>query len=41
MNLWVYVGDGIGVYFVVFSSGESVPVEGSEKECRDWKIRVI
>lgn len=25
MNLWVCVGGGIGVYFGVFSSGESVP----------------
>lgn len=24
-DLWVYVREGIGVYFVVFSSGESVP----------------
>jgi hypothetical protein len=27
-DLWVYVGDGIGVYFGMFLSGESVPGEG-------------
>lgn len=34
-DLWVYVREGIGVYFVVFSSGESVPrgrgVDGLER----------
>ena len=25
---WVYVGEGIGVYFGIFLSGESVPGEG-------------
>jgi hypothetical protein len=24
-DLWVYVGDGIGVYFGMFLSGESIP----------------
>lgn len=28
MNWWVCAGDGIGVYFGVFLSGESVPGEG-------------
>ena len=32
-DLWVYVGEGIGVYFGIFSSGESVPGGGSEMEC--------
>jgi hypothetical protein len=26
-DLWVYVGDGIGVYFGMFLSGKSVPRE--------------
>ena len=37
MSLWVYVGEGIGVYFGVFSSGESVPGDGNGIECRDEK----
>jgi hypothetical protein len=24
-DLWVYVGEGIGVYFWIFLSGESIP----------------
>lgn len=38
MNWWVYVGEGIGVYFGIFLSGESVPgvwLERVERECRD------
>jgi hypothetical protein len=29
MNWWVCAGEGIGVYFGVFSSGKSVPRDGS------------
>ena len=27
-DLGVYVGEGVGIYFKVFSSGESVPGDG-------------
>jgi hypothetical protein len=37
MNWWVCAGEGIGVYFGVFSSGESVPGDGNGIECRDEK----
>lgn len=30
-DLWVYVGDGIGVYFGIYLSRESVPGEGKYK----------
>lgn len=29
-DLWVYVGEGIGVYFGIFLSGESVPRVGEK-----------
>ena len=28
-DLWAYVGEGIGIYFGMLSSGENVPGEGS------------
>ena len=43
-DLWVYVGEGIWVYFGMFLSGESVPrvwLERVEIECWDWKIREV
>lgn len=40
-DLWVYVGEGIGVYFWIFLSGESVPRVWEEvesvMECWDGK----
>lgn len=35
MNLWVRVGEGIGVCFGMFLSGESIPggVVGDGREC--------
>lgn len=39
-DLWVHVREGIGVYFWIFLSGESVPGGGekveSVMECWDW-----
>jgi hypothetical protein len=31
-DLWVYVGEGIGIYFWMFLSGESIPRVGKESD---------
>ena len=31
-DLWVYVGEGIGVYFGIVLSGESVPGSGMSRK---------
>lgn len=36
---WVYVGEGIGIYFRIFSSGESMP-RGRRLECWRGGVRV-
>lgn len=40
-DLWVYVGEGIGVYFEIFLAGENVPGVWEEiesvMECWDGK----
>lgn len=30
-DLWVYVGEGIGVYFEIFLAGESMPGSGMSR----------